>query len=251
MSAPKLGERAKALFANYKGLLAMDESNPTCNKRFAATGIPQTVEARQLGERLSLIEFSRIYSSPQQRAKRTCELTLPETAFDTEPDLAEWNYGDYEGKLTQDIWKVRSNWDFFRDGCPGGESPRQVAARADRLIGRLRVLGGNVALVTHGQFGSVVAMRWIGLPVADAEHFPLGTGSISILAFAAHHPEVAVVTRWNTPGGPSFDLGNYPRIDPLTEAKPVGIARWENEGGEISAQPQIPLEDTVRVGAVL
>jgi len=104
------------------------------------TDIPLTklgeLEARQLGERLSLIEFSRIYSSPQQRAQRTCELTLPERAFDTEQDLAEWNYGDYEGKLTQDIWKVRSNWDLFHDGCPGGESPRQVAARADRLIGR-------------------------------------------------------------------------------------------------------------------
>ena len=204
------------------------------------TDIPLTKhgeeEAHQLGQRLRLIQFSRIYCSPLQRAQRTCELTIQGQAFEFEPDLEEWNYGDYEGKLTQEILKVRPEWDLFRDGCPGGESPHQVATRADRLISGLRTLSGNVALFTHGQFGGALAMRWIGLPLADAEHFPLATGSVSILSFAAHHPDVPVVARWNVPGSPSFELGIYPRIESETQAIPIGIARWENEKDEIPAQ---------------
>ena len=191
-----------------------------------STDIPLTKngerESQQLGHRIQTIKFSRIICSPLQRALRTCE-----------------------GMHTYEILKARSDWDIFRDGCPGGETPRQVSARADRLIARLRPLSGNVALFTHGQFGSVLAMRWIGLPVADGEHFPLGTGSISILTYAAHHPEVPVMARWNAPGGTSVDIGIYPRYVPITATKPVGIERWENEGGEIPA-PKHKASDLLR-----
>ena len=96
-----------------------------------------------------------------------------------------------------DILEQRPNWNVYRDGCPRGEMPAQVSARADRLISRLLELEGNIALFTHGQFGSVLAARWIGLPVAEAEHFMLGTASLSILAFDPHHTAVPVVALWN------------------------------------------------------
>jgi probable phosphoglycerate mutase len=114
-----------------------------------------------------------------------------------EPDLAEWDYGDYEGKRSVDIRKERPDWNVFRDGCPHGERPAQISARADRLIARLCKLDGNIALFSHGQFGGVLAVRWIGLAVVEAQHFPLGTASVSVFTFASHHPTVPVIALWN------------------------------------------------------
>ncbi len=191
-------------------------------------------EAREIGVRLRTVEFSKIFTSPLQRAKRTCELAEPDKAVTTDSDLSEWNYGDYEGKKSSDIRKDCPNWDLFRDGCPAGESPRQVAARADRIIVRLRLRVGNYALFTHGQFGAVLAMRWIGLPIADAEHFPLGTGSVSILAYASRHSDVPVVTRWNEPSRRSYDIGVYPREEIDNACEPQAIERWETDKSEIT-----------------
>ena len=165
------------------------------------TDIPLTAhgedEARALGRRLREIPFARVLSSPRIRARQTCALTGLEAEAEIEPDLVEWDYGDYEGKRSVDIRKDRPGWNVYRDGCPGGETPVQISDRADQLIKRLRGLDGNVALFSHGQFGSVLAVRWIGLPMVAGQHFSLGEASLSILSDDPHHPEVPVISLWN------------------------------------------------------
>jgi broad specificity phosphatase PhoE len=154
-------------------------------------------EARELCPRLRDIPFARVFASPRQRARQTCALAGLRPAAEIEPDLSEWDYGDYEGRQTVDIRRERPDWNLFQDGCPGGETPAQAEGRADRLIARLRALEGNIALFSHGQFGGVLAVRWIGLPVARGQHFPLGPASVSILGDDPHHLEVPVIARWN------------------------------------------------------
>jgi len=165
------------------------------------TDIPLTPsgedEARELGKHLRDISFAQVLTSPLRRAVQTCSLSGLDKNPEIEPDLAEWDYGDYEGQRSVDILEARPDWNVYRDGCPGGEMPAQVSARADRLISRLHKLDGNIALFAHGQFGSVLAARWIGLAVAEAEHFMLGTASLSILAFDPHHAGVPVIALWN------------------------------------------------------
>ena len=174
------------------------------------TDIPLTTRgedaARALGQRLRGIQFSHVLTSPLRRARQTCELASLVVAAEIEPDLAEWNYGDYEGMLSADIRKARPGWSIFRDGCPGGELPGQISGRTDRFIEHLTALEGNVALFTHGQFASVLAVRWIGLPVGEGIHFPLDTASLSTLGQSPGHPEVRVIALWNSvpespPGG--------------------------------------------------
>ena len=126
-------------------------------------------------------------------------------AAQIDPDLAEWDYGDYEGRRTVDIHKERPDWNLFQDGCPGGELPAQVSDRADRLIAHLRALNGNVALFSHGQFGCVLAARWIGMPVVDGQHFTLGTASLGMLGFAPRHPQVPVIAVWNAASHETVD----------------------------------------------
>ena len=154
-------------------------------------------EARALEPRLAKIPFAQVLTSPRHRARRTAELALPDALATIEPDLAEWDYGDFEGITSADIRKIRSDWNLFRDGCPEGETPAQISNRADRLISRLRALEGDIALFAHGHFGRVLAARWIGLPVHHAEHFSLGTGSLSLLTYEASHPELPVIALWN------------------------------------------------------
>ena len=165
------------------------------------TDIPLTAngedEARELGRRLRDIPFARVLTSPLKRALQTCTLVGLDKAPENEADLAEWDYGDYEGQRSLDILNGRPDWNVYRDGCPHGEMPAQVSDRADRLLARLRALTGNIALFSHGQFGCVLAARWIGLAVAEARHFTLGTASLSILAFDPHHPAVPVIALWN------------------------------------------------------
>ncbi|MHC5611809.1 MAG: histidine phosphatase family protein [Nostoc sp.] len=165
------------------------------------TDIPLTAngesEARELGKHLRDIQFSHVLTSSLKRAQQTCALVGLDQVPEIEPDLVEWDYGDYEGQKSVDIRKERPDWTIFRDGCPHGEMPTQISDRADRLIARLRSLDGNIALFSHGQFGGVLAARWIGLTVDEAQHFPLGTASISIFAFDPHHPDVSVIALWN------------------------------------------------------
>lgn len=154
-------------------------------------------EARALEPLLRALTFTRVLTSPRQRAWRTCELAGLGPAAEIAPDLSEWDYGEYEGRRSVDIRKERPDWNVFRDGCPGGEMPAQVSERADRLIARLLALNGNVALFSHGQFGCVLAARWIGVPVIEAQHFALGAGSLGILGHEPHHPTVRVIALWN------------------------------------------------------
>jgi probable phosphoglycerate mutase len=195
------------------------------------TDIPLTergeAEARELSQHLWGIPFTHVLTSPLQRARRTCELAglIPTPVVET--DLVEWNYGDYEGQRSETILQTEPDWNIFRDGGPNGETPAQVSDRADHLIARLRKLNGNVALFTHGHFGRVIAMRWIGLPVAKGQHFQLSTASISILNYDLHHSDLPVIAQWN-----ANSLVNF---EPATTR---AIERWENEGGVISPQPK-------------
>ena len=165
------------------------------------TDIPLTArgeaEARTLQPLLGAIDFTAVLSSPMQRARRTCELTGLCATPVIEPDLAEWDYGAYEGLRSREIYRERPDWSVFRDGCPGGESPAQISERADRLIAHLRAREGNIALFTHGHFGCVLAARWIDLPVIEGQHLLLGTASVSILGHHPTHPEVPVISLWN------------------------------------------------------
>jgi probable phosphoglycerate mutase len=116
---------------------------------------------------------------------------------DIEPDLVEWDYGDYEGQRSVDIRAHRPDWNILRDGCPHGESPADVSDRADRLIARLRALQGDIAVFSHGHFGRILGVRWIGLPVAQAQHFLLSTASVSILGYEGSPAEAAAIVLWN------------------------------------------------------
>jgi broad specificity phosphatase PhoE len=155
-------------------------------------------DARKLAKRLRVVTFSRVLTSPLQRARRACELAGFDEVAEIDPDLAEWNYGDYEGQRPVDIRNGRSDWNLFRDGCPRGESPAEISDRADRLIARLRALGGNIAIFSHGSFGRVLVARWIGLPVRQAEHFLLNTASLSVLGYGHNLAEESAIVLWNS-----------------------------------------------------
>lgn len=188
------------------------------------------VNAQELGEALQGLSFAHVFTSPLQRARSTCELVGLGPAVRIESDLAEWDYGDYEGLTTADIRKSHAGWNLYRDGCPHGETPAQIIARADGLFARLRLLAGNVALFSHGQFSGALAARWIGLPVAQAEHFPVGTASVSVLGYAIHHPDVPVIEQWNGTADASAQRAARPGEKSLGARRPA-IERWENEGG--------------------
>ena len=165
------------------------------------TDIPLTthgeVEAHNLGRLLATISFSQILCSPLKRAQQTCAACISGKSPVIIPELAEWDYGEYEGRRSADILQQRPNWNIYRDGCPGGESPEQISTRADNLIMRLHESEGNIALFTHGQIGSAIGARWINLPLVEAQHLSLSTASLSILSFDAHHPGVPVIALWN------------------------------------------------------
>jgi len=154
-------------------------------------------EARELRERLRPLTFDRVFVSPRKRARQTCEICERAASATTDPDLAEWDYGDYEGRRSLEIHAERPGWDIFTDGCPGGESPEQVIARADCLIARLRMHTGRVAVFSHGHFGRVLGVRWIGLAVVEARHFLLGTASLSVLGQGSDRMDPPVIVQWN------------------------------------------------------
>lgn len=164
------------------------------------TDLPLTargeVEAGQLGERLAGLSFPGVLTSPLQRAVRTCELAGFGSVAEVEPDLLEWNYGVYEGRTSAGIRTERPDWQLFRDGCPGGESPAQVGARADRVLRRVRAIGGNVLLFSSGHFLRVFAARWLGLEPGAGRYFLLGTASLSAVGYEHDRTEPAI-RLWN------------------------------------------------------
>lgn len=164
-------------------------------------------QARALTPSLQAIAFTHVLTSPLRRARQTCALTGLSSAAVVEPDLIEWDYGAYEGQLSVDIRQQRPGWSLFDDGCPGGEMPGQVAARADRLIAKLAGLSGNIALFSHKQFGCSLAVRWIGLAVAEGQRLALDTASLSVLGTDEHHSGTCVIELWNFVPGP-FSASN-------------------------------------------
>jgi broad specificity phosphatase PhoE len=153
--------------------------------------------ARRLGERLKALIFARVFTSPLQRAARTCELAGFGAVAETDPDLVEWNYGQYEGRRSAEIHAERPDWQLFRDGCPGGESPAQVGERADRVIQRVRTVPGNVMLFSSGHFIRVLAARWLTLgPGPTGGYFLLTTASLSALGYE-HKLSQPVIRLWN------------------------------------------------------
>ena len=152
--------------------------------------------ARSLGDRLRGLTFARIFTSPLQRARRTCELAGFGDKAEIDRDLVEWNYGDYEGRTSADIHKERPGWHIFRDGCPGGETPAQVGGRADRVVNRVRAVEGDVLLFSSSHFLRVLAPRWLGLEPAAGRFLVLSTASLSALGYE-HDLTEPVIRLWD------------------------------------------------------
>ena len=152
--------------------------------------------ARRLGERLAGMAFTKVFTSPLQRAARTCELAGFGAAAEVDCDLVEWNYGDYEGLRTVEIHAAHPDWQLFRDGCPGGESPDQVGARADRVVSRVRAMKGDALIFSSGHCLRVLAARWLGLEPAAGRFFSLNTASVSVLGYESNLSQ-PVIRLWN------------------------------------------------------
>jgi len=165
------------------------------------TDLPLTPDgernALRLGERLKGMTFAKVFTSPLQRASRTCELAGFGAAAETNPDLVEWNYGKYEGLTSAQILQQHPNWDLFRDGAPGGESPAEIGDRADRVIERIRHVADDVILFSSGHFIRVFTARWLGLsPGAGGRYFLLNPASLSAVSYE-HNLSRPVIRLWN------------------------------------------------------
>lgn len=165
------------------------------------TDLPLTARgernAIRLGERLKGLAFAKVFTSPLQRAARTCELAGFGGAAETDPDLVEWDYGEYEGLRPDEIRARRPDWQIWRDGCPGGESPAETSARADRAIERVRRVNGNVLLFSSGHFIRVLTVRWLGLePSVSCAYFMLSTASLSAVGYKYKFSQ-PVIWLWN------------------------------------------------------
>jgi probable phosphoglycerate mutase len=162
------------------------------------TDIPLTENSRRLAKLLAAAlakeKFAQVLTSPLKRARETCELAGFGARAEIDRDLMEWNYGAYEGLTPEEIHAQAPGWMIFTDGCPGGESPAQVSARADRLVTRIRSGEGDVALFAHGHLFRTLAARWLGLPAAAGSHFLLDTATLNVLSY---YRDVPAVKRWN------------------------------------------------------
>jgi broad specificity phosphatase PhoE len=164
------------------------------------TDIPLTERgernAARLGERVKGLTFDKVFCSPLQRARRTCELAGFGSAAEIDAKLLEWDYGQYEGLRSAEIHAKTPDWQLFRDGCPGGESPGDVAARADRVVNRVRGVQGNVLLFSSGHFLRMLAARWLALPPDGGRLFALSTSSLSALGYE-HNLTQPVIRLWD------------------------------------------------------
>jgi len=153
--------------------------------------------ARRLGDRLKGLAFAKVFTSPLQRAARTCKLAGLGAMAETDPDLVEWDYGQYEGLRSAEILAKCPDWELFRDGCPGGESPADVGARADRVVQRVREVNGDVILFSSGHFIRALTARWLALePKSAGRYFLLSTASLSALGYE-HKLSQPVIRLWN------------------------------------------------------
>ena len=182
-------------------LLRHGETEWSLNGRHTGvTDIPLTENGRMIARLLQPIlgreKFAMVLTSPLQRARETCELAGLSTLANIDRDLLEWNYGEYEGLTTEQIQQTKPNWSLFRDGCPDGESPLQIAVRADRIVAKIRAVDGNVALFAHGHILRVLAARWISLSESYGEHFLLDTATLNVLGYYGEAPAFKI---WNAP----------------------------------------------------
>jgi probable phosphoglycerate mutase len=163
-----------------------------------ATDIPLTENGREVARLLKPVlakeTFARVWTSPLRRARDTCDLAGFGDRAEVDRDLMEWNYGEYEGLTPKQIHAKAPGWMIFSDGCPGGEDPEEIGARADRVIAKVRAVEGNVALFAHGHIFRVFAARWLGLPATAGRHFLLDTATLNILGY---YREIPAVKRWN------------------------------------------------------
>jgi len=153
--------------------------------------------ARQLGERLRGFSFIRVFTSPLQRAAKTCNLAGFGSAVEVDPDLIEWDHGNFEGVLARDVRREHPGWELFRDGCPGGESPQEVAARADRFLARVREIGGDVLAFSSGHIIRMIAARWNGLAPAAGRVFFCRPASVGVLGFEHENRGLPIIRLWN------------------------------------------------------
>ena len=182
-------------------LLRHGETEWSLNGRHTGvTDVPLTengrIAARRLEPILAKETFALVLSSPLRRARETAELAGLGKQANVEPDLIEWNYGEYEGLQTEQIRLTRPGWSVFRDGCPGGETPEQIGARADRVLTKVRACERNVALFAHGHILRVLAARWIHLSASYGEHFLLDTATLNVLGYYRESPAFKI---WNAP----------------------------------------------------
>jgi probable phosphoglycerate mutase len=165
------------------------------------TDLPLTAigkkQARDLADRLRGFTFRHVFTSPQRRAHDTCDLAGFGALARVEPNLREWDCGDYEGLTLAEIHARRPGWNLFRDGCPGGESPDQIAARADAVISTLRQLDGSVALFSHAHILCALAARWIGLTASDGARFRLDAAAFGILDVEHGSSSEPSIAGWN------------------------------------------------------
>ena len=169
-------------------------------QRTGVTDIPLTEDGRRVAMMwkpvLSEETFALVLTSPLRRARETCELAGLSDRAEIDPDLTEWNYGEYEGLTPQQIHTTNPGWTIFTDGSPGGESPEQVESRIDRVIKKVRATQGHVALFSHGHLLRAFAARWIGLRVSDGRRFLLDTATLCVMSY---YRDIPAVKRWNVP----------------------------------------------------
>ena len=156
--------------------------------------------ARLLGGRLADLKFSRVWTSPLVRASRTCELAGYAAQAQVDPDLVEWDYGDYEGKTSAQIQQIQSGWDIFRDGAPHGETPDAIGGRADRFISKVRQEEGNILAFSSAHMIRVIAARWLGVPANAGRYFFCATASVGILGFEHNSVREPSIQLWNDDG---------------------------------------------------
>jgi probable phosphoglycerate mutase len=153
--------------------------------------------ARLLGDRLHRYSFARVFTSPLQRASKTCELAGYGAVAERDPDLVEWDYGRYEGMLTKNVLKERPGWELYRDGCPEGESPADVASRADRFIALVRSINGDVLAFSSAHIIRMIAARWLGLPPQAGRFFYCRPASVGVLGYEHKNRDEPIVGPWN------------------------------------------------------
>ncbi len=194
-----MSERLPAIYLARHGETAWSVSGQHTGR----TNLPLTENgervAHQLAQRMHGLKFAKVMTSPTQRARRTCELAGFGAGAEVVEDLAEWDYGQYEGRTSPEIHAERPDWDLFRDGCPGGESPAQIGARAKRVVERLRAINDDVAIFSSGHILRVLAAHWLGLETNGARYFLLSTASLSIVSYE-HNLSNPAIKLWNAVG---------------------------------------------------